>query len=178
MQKAVLLLLPLATLGCTSTLEQVNAVLAAGSGGSPVGAGTGALFRMTDQQKESLKNTIIAGARSGNPQQNLAIKESSGIIYKFIATESCLASYNASMLNVYAAPGKRFPDFGYNSPALLMRYHQKSGCTTVTRIHGWNMPARNALRFEVVYSSELSGESVEANHEIIRQPSGEWLFSN
>ncbi len=39
------------------------------------------------------------------------------------------------------------------------------------------MPARNALRFEVSYISDTSGEVVKGNHEVVKQPSGEWLFT-
>ncbi len=177
MKKLFIFLLPLATVGCASTLEQINTALASLPGGNQSTTSGGFLLRMTEQQKNQLQATIVAGSKSSNPQQNQAVRDSGTTIYKFIATESCLPGYNASSLNIYAAPGKTFGDFGYNSPVQMMRYNDKSSCATVTRIHGWKMPARNALRFETVYSSDLSGESFKVEHEIVRQPSGEWLFT-
>ena len=59
-----------------------------------------------------------------------------------------------------------------------MPYHNKGTGVSVSRIHGWNAPALNALRFEVVYLAEDSGESAKTSHQVVKQPDGAWLFTN
>lgn len=107
-----------------------------------------------------------------------AIKQAAGTIAPFLKIHSCLSGYNASSLNVYAAPGKKYPSNNYiKGPIPTMRSHPKSSCVTVHRVHGWAMPTANALRFEVVYVSDASGESGKSHHEVQKQPNGEWLFT-
>ena len=107
-----------------------------------------------------------------------AVEEAKSTIGSFLKIHSCLSGYDASRLNVYAAPGKFYPNNSYiQSPMPQMRSHNKSSCLTVQRVHGWTMPTANALRFEVVYVSDLSGESGKSYHEVQKQPNGDWLFS-
>ena len=59
-----------------------------------------------------------------------------------------------------------------------MHYHNKEQCVNVARVSGWTSPSINALRFEVVYLADDSGEVVKQNNEVVKQPDGEWLFTN
>jgi hypothetical protein len=107
-----------------------------------------------------------------------AVGEAKSTIGPFLKIHSCLSGYNASSLNTYAAPGKLYPNNNYiQSPMSQMRSHGKSSCLTVQRVYGWAMPTANILRFEVVYISDLSGESGKSYHEVQKQGNGEWLFS-
>ena len=107
-----------------------------------------------------------------------AIAEAAPNISSFLKINSCLAGYNGSSLNTFAAPGKLYPNNNYiGGPMPTMYKHNKAICATVIRIHGWSMPSKNALRFEVVYKAEDSGESGKAEHEVQRQANGQWLFS-
>ncbi|MFN3789067.1 hypothetical protein [Massilia sp.] len=115
---------------------------------------------------------------SPNTAIGQAISEAKSTIAPFLKIHSCLSGYNASSLNVYAAPGKLYPNNNYpHSLIPQMRGHDKSSCLTVQRIHGWTMPSANTLRFEVVYLSDSSGESGKSHHEVQKQANGEWLFS-
>jgi hypothetical protein len=106
-----------------------------------------------------------------------AVAEARGTIAEFLKIHSCI-TYNASSLNAFAAPGKHYPDNNYTqSPKPRMYRHNKGSCVTVQRVYGWTMPTPNALRFEVVYISDTSGESGKSVHEMQKQPNGEWLFS-
>ncbi|GGX95167.1 hypothetical protein GJV26_26615 [Massilia dura] len=106
-----------------------------------------------------------------------AVGEARNTIAQFLKVHSCI-TYNASSLNNFAAPGKLYPNNNYTqSPKPQMRRHDKGSCVTVQRVQGWAMPADNALRFEVVYTSDTSGESAKSMHEMQKQPNGEWLFS-
>lgn len=107
-----------------------------------------------------------------------AVSEAKSTIGPFLKLHSCLSGYNASSLNIYAAPGKLYPNNNYpHSLIPQMRGHDKSSCLTVQRVHGWIMPSANTLRFEVVYLSDSSGESGKSHHEMQKQANGEWLFS-
>jgi hypothetical protein len=114
---------------------------------------------------------------TANAEMDRAVAEAASTIGSFIKTNACLSGYDGSALNVFAAPGKSYPNNNYSGPMPTMYKHNKSSCATVLRVHGWSMPTRNSLRFEVVYVAEDSGESSKAAHEVVKQASGEWLFS-
>ena len=107
-----------------------------------------------------------------------AVGEAAPNISSFIKINSCLAGYNGSALNAFAAPGKAYPNNNYiGGPMPTMYKHSKAACATVHRIQGWSMPTKNSLRFEVIYVAEDSGESGKTQHEVQRQANGEWLFT-
>ena len=117
----------------------------------------------------------LAGAES---DLKTAVEEAAPNISSFVKINSCLAGYNGSALNAFAAPGKSYPNNNYiGGPMPTMYKHSKAACATVLRIHGWSMPSKNSLRFEVVYTAEDSGESGKTEHEMQRQAGGEWLFT-
>lgn len=134
------------------------------------------LASISAEQVEKLKNALVASLP--DPAVMQAIKEGVSALFPFLRIESCMiSSAGASQLNAYAAPNKSF-EYSYgNGPIPNMQYHDKGVCVSVLRIQGWQMPAKNALRFETVYSSEISGETVKKKHEIVKQVSGEWLFT-
>jgi hypothetical protein len=113
-----------------------------------------------------------------NAAMNAALTEAAPVIHDFVAANACIPRYDGSVLNRYAAPGKVYPTHNYiNSPMPQMRAHPTSSCVSVWRIQGWTMPTQNALRFEVTYGSEISGQSIKVGHEVMKQANGEWLFS-
>jgi hypothetical protein len=115
---------------------------------------------------------------SPNAALATAVEEAQVTVAPFLKAHSCLSGYNASILNIYAAPGKLYPNNNYIQALIpQMHRHDKSTCVTVLRIQGWTMLSPNTLRFEVVYVSDSSGESGKSYHEIQKQPNGEWLFS-
>lgn len=131
---------------------------------------------LSSAQQARLQSSLSQGTQDKNI--NTAIAEASPTIRGFIETNSCITAYNGSALNRYAAPGKNYTSVNYiGAPIPKMRYHDKTSCVSVLRIQGWKMPAKNALRFEVSYISDSSDEVVKSNHEVVRQPNGEWLFT-
>lgn len=184
MNRFVQALIPLIlffTVGCTSTLEKVNQDLAsvnnalAGKSSSPSRPVVG-LATITQDQISKIQAGLLS--KNQNTSVAQAISDATPVISNFIKTNSCITGYNGSALDAYAAPGKTFGSFGYiGAPIPQMKYHNKATCASVLRFHGWEMPAKNALRFEVVYIAEDSGESVKGNHELVKQPSGGWLFT-
>lgn len=133
---------------------------------------------ITQEQDAKIQTALQTQTNASNKAMGQAIAEASSTISSFLRINSCLSDYNASALNAYAAPGKIYPNNNYISgPVTMMPRHDKNTCATVIRIHGWSMPTDNALKFEVVYMSDSSGESVKTAHELRKQPSGEWLFA-
>lgn len=139
-------------------------------------AQTRGLAPVTETQAAKIDSALQFNAPNTTLTQ--AVSEAKSTIGPFLKIHSCLSGYNASSLNVYAAPGKLYPNNNYpHSLIPQMRGHDKSSCLTVQRILGWTMPSANTLRFEVVYLSDSSGESGKSHHEVQKQPNGEWLFS-
>lgn len=175
--------------GCTSTLQKVNEDLgqinrAMGGNPSP-SAGTAAPSistagksapgaQISREQEQTILQSLAT--KNSNTALNQAVAEASQNISGFIKISSCQNTYGrGSRLNIYGAPGR---DFSYADGVMMsMPYHDKSRCLSVLRLQGWDMPAKNALRFEVVYVSDSSGESQKRNHELVKQPTGEWLFT-
>lgn len=134
------------------------------------------LTPITEQQLNSIRSALVV--KTDQPAIAQAVAEASATIAEFLKINSCLPGYNGSSLNRYAAPGMTYPRHGYiGGPVAAIPRHPKSACVTVLRVHGWSMPAKNALRFEVVYVSDETGQSSKATHEVVRQPGGEWLFA-
>lgn len=171
--------------GCTSTLKDINNGLSTiNSGLSTVNSTLSGQPALQQENSVSLSSAqqaklqSILNQKTQDKNINIAVSEASTVISEFIGMNSCITGYNGSMLNRYAAPGKLYPSNNYiGAPVPQMRYHDKSSCASVLRIQDWKMPARNALRFEVSYISDTSGEVIKDNNEVVKQPSGEWLFT-
>lgn len=128
------------------------------------------------EQSEKINSAVRI--KTNNTELREAVSEATPTIGAFLKINSCLAGYNASVLNAYAAPGKIYPSHNYiGGPMPTMYRHNKSSCVSVLRVHDWSMPTKNSLHFEVVYLAEDSGESSKATHELVKQTNGEWLFS-
>lgn len=93
-----------------------------------------------------------------------------------LRVESCISGYNASSLHKFAAPSKVYENFNYIDPMLGMKYHSRDACLTVTKIHGFEMPAKNALSFEVVLTADDSGEVGKRYYTVQKQDDDAWLF--
>lgn len=105
------------------------------------------------------------------------IAEASKTIQPFLEKRACIIETRAiSALNIYAAPSIDFT-FMFGPLTTMMRYHDKAQCLTVAKIHGWKSPALNALQFEALFLAEDSAETVKTYHELVKQPDGEWLFT-
>jgi hypothetical protein len=134
---------------------------------------------VTAEQQLAVKQALTKNIPSESVRA--LVTEASPFISTFIERVACLVDYTgAGALNEYAAPGVSFKlTYGdlQGHPMRYAPYHDKAACMTVSRIHGWIAPANNALRFEVIYKADDSGETAKLTHEAIKQPDGEWLFS-
>lgn len=131
----------------------------------------------TDAQKIGFQQEIAKNV-SNNKIRPL-VSEAAPAIAAFIGQLACLNDHaGASALNVHAAPDTDLHNrYVGLRPMRLAKYHDKSSCMSVARVHGWKSPANNALQFEVLYKSDDSGETSKLSHEAVRQSDGVWLFT-
>jgi len=136
-------------------------------------------FAMATPQQQKAIERAIPGSIP-NERLRRMVAEASPAIAEFVGRLACLADHTgASALNEYAAPNANLHNrYVGLRPMRSARYHNKAACMSISRIHGWSAPANNALRFEVVYKSDESGETSKLTHEAIKQPDGVWLFSH
>lgn len=132
----------------------------------------------TAAQQQRLRAELVKNALGA--RISAMVKQAGPSIAPFLQQVSCLAdtSYSArDALNIYAAPGAQLMQYNNTAPMHAAKYHHKGSCLTVARVHGWQAPANNALRFEVMYVADDSGEVMKLEHEVVRQPDGAWLFT-
>lgn len=133
----------------------------------------GSLPSMSPEQLQRMDAALSPDKHQG--ALAASIREAAPIIRDFTRTSACINSYSTSRLAAFAAPRSNYQFF--SPPMLPMRYHDKSSCLSIVRYQGWSMPAQNALRMEVVYHADDSGEGATRGYELTRQPDGQWLFS-
>ena len=132
-----------------------------------------AMITATQQNKISKE----LGKKMAQRDLQTKIAEASKTIQPFLEKRACIIETRAiSSLNIYAAPSIDFT-FMFGPLTAMMRYHDKAQCLTVAKIHGWKSPALNALQFETLFLAEDSAETVKTYHELVKQPDGEWLFT-
>jgi hypothetical protein len=129
---------------------------------------------ITPAQEDSINQALHSKIK--NQQTAAAVAEANETIAEFMKIESCISGYNATPLNKFAAPGKVYPAFNYIGLMPMMKFHSKSSCLTVSKIHGFEMPAKNALSFEVVFAADDSGDIAKRHYTLQKQDDGSWLF--
>jgi hypothetical protein len=113
-----------------------------------------------------------------NDRIGAMVTEAKQVVAAVAERLSCLSTWDGrSAMNEFAAPNSHFV-MGLSAPMAMMQYHDKAFCLTVLRINGWEAPANNALKYEVMFKAEDSGETRSHKHEIVRQTDGTWLFRN
>jgi hypothetical protein len=129
---------------------------------------------ITPEQEMAIQKALTI--KTKNEKLQAVVEQAKGNIAGFLEIESCISRYNGSSLNSFAAPGKKYPGFNYIGVMFGMKYHSKSSCLTVKKIQGWEMPAKNALSFEVLFVADDSGESAKRWYKLQQQENGDWLF--
>lgn len=129
------------------------------------------LAAITTEQAEKIAGQLTI--KTGKSALVVAIQDAKPVIADFLKVKSCMVNWEPALLARFGAPGVAY--FG-SPPIASTSYHGSSTCMSVLRVHGWEMPAKNALVFEAVFVSDVSGESVKERHEIAKSASGEWFF--
>jgi len=141
---------------------------APGSYGSALSNPKGA--SLTEVQKKQLSTQLQP--KIMDAQIKAMIGEANPIVEKVLGMQACF--YPENSYGIYQSRGGSFQTF-YN---FQFKYHDRSQCVNVQRIKNWEASAKNALKFNVMYVSEQSGESVESWYEIQKQLDGIWLFNH
>ena len=146
----------------------------ANTGSTPLQLPGVAMITPTQQSKIAKE----LGKKIAQKDLQTKIAEASKTIQPFLEKRACITEWKASSsLDIYAAAGYSFSNTG--APMVFgFQYHDKARCLTIAKIQGWKSPALNALQFEVLYLAEDSAETKKENHELVKQPDGEWLFTN
>ena len=126
---------------------------------------------LSEQQKKQLVKQI--NPKTKDAQLKAMIAEANPTIEKVLAMQACF--YPTNSYGMYQSYGRDFLQHFNEYYEFL--HHDKSQCVNVQRVKGWEMIAKNVLRFSVVYVSEQSGESAELHYEIQKQLDGVWLFN-
>lgn len=159
-------------------LSTINSALGTVTGTTTNATSASVLAPISAEQKQKIINGLSTSQAQYKGNIANAIGEATPNINQVISFLSCYPSYDAGKyLAQYAAPDYS-PFAGLATPLRRMQYHSKSQCVTLNKLQGWKMPANNALRFEAIYISDTSGESIKQTYEIVKQPSGEWLFTS
>lgn len=127
----------------------------------------------TTVQESQITNQLQT--KNKNNQVKQATIEASNNINGFSKIESCIFE-KPERFSQYIAPGSGIYSISEIN-TMELTHHNRSTCLTLVRFQGWNMPARNILRYEVVYVADDSGESVKVSHELSKQPDGLWLYN-
>jgi hypothetical protein len=140
--------------------------------GAPVG-----YAEITAEQKQAIESALMKNVP--NDKIRDMVKEAAPAITLMAERMGCLAdNKGTSGLNELAAPNVNYGSaLQYNYPMYHAKYHDKSSCLTVIRVSGWIAPANNALRYEVLFKADDSGETHAIKHETVRQPDSSWLFT-
>lgn len=134
------------------------------------------LAAIKDDQKQAIS---LALAKGPHPERlKPATSDLMPTLSAFIERMGCIGERSAAAsLDEFAAPGQTFRYSHGTFPLFKTKYHDRNQCMTVIRVHGWKMPADNAVQFEVVFKADESSETAKTRHEVVRQPDGSWLFT-
>ena len=152
-----------------AVLGATNAVLGAATGNASSSSSSSSSYsrspRPTAEQQLKIDNLAF---KASNAQIQRAVAEAKPNIQKMLRMTSC---FNSQGVKAIATSDHLY------FINLAFTYHPDGKCVDVVRVHGWEMPARNVLKFVVVYSSEISGETRDRTVEM-RNEDGEWLVHN
>lgn len=149
------------------TLEGLNAPSSSDSGGFGRGPGP------SPAQMQKINGAFKKG-NSGEIQR--AINEAMPNIKKLVALASCQwGRFLTDDRHLKGLGPILHPEHGWmDAPAFS--YAPKGKCVDVIRISEWSMPAKNVLKFKVMYYSEDAGETTICKGEMTKEE-GVWLVS-
>lgn len=139
--------------------------------------GEDGLAPISDDQIAQIRSALAARKTTG-PAAARAVRSAAPVIEAFVRVHGCITAHNGAVLDRWTAPGQRFDATGYrNAPIAQLQFHDRTACATVRRFQNWSLPARQVLRFEIVYVGDDGEHSVKTAHELRQQADGGWLFA-
>ena len=177
---AIIGLLAVGLAGCESTAEVLNstarvlnstsAVLGGTSSTSSSSSSNGSYTQKPNAQQQAQLNTALT-YKASNAQLKQAITEAKPVIYQFLEVASCQLTGRGTYLNGVAriTSSERDHFVAMYKPS----NHPEGKCLNVERVDSWEMVAKNAFDFRVLFVSEESGES-RIGIMGMRKEDGEW----
>ena len=177
---AIIGLLAVGLAGCESTAEVLNstarvlnstsAVLGGTSSTSSSSSAQGSYTQKPNAQQQAQLNTALT-YKASNTQLKQAITEAKPVIYQFLEVASCQLTGRGTYLNGVAriTSSERDHFVAMYKPS----NHPEGKCLNVERVDSWEMVAKNAFDFRVLFVSEESGES-RIGIMGMRKEDGEW----
>ncbi|MBE9577733.1 MULTISPECIES: hypothetical protein [Moraxella] len=155
-----------------NALGGVNKVLsvATGTTAPSTQATTSHFANATDAQMQKIVNAVN---QPTNTALDSVIAKASPNIAQVLLLGGCATSIE---LEAGALQSPQASSTFMVSAMTSTTYHPKSQCMTVQNIGSWSQPAKNSLKFKVVYSSDVSGETVTRHVEMLDEyGNGNWL---
>lgn len=177
---AIIGLLTVGLAGCESTAEVLNstarvlnstsAVLGGTNSTSASSSAQGSYTQKPNAQQQAQLNTALT-YKASNAQLKQAITEAKPVIYQFLEVASCQLTGRGTYLNGVAriTSSERDHFVAMYKPS----NHPEGKCLNVERVDSWEMVAKNAFDFRVLFVSEESGES-RIGIMGMRKEDGEW----
>jgi hypothetical protein len=161
--------------GCsTQQLQAMNQQLAAVN--QSMAAATAPVGPPMPQPTAAQQQQLLAQINQPQAQAQIqtAVQQAGPTIQKVVQFMACYPGWNPDRyLTQYFAPGGAVD---MAPPIKGMRYAPAGQCLDIVRMDNWQMPALNALKFRVVYSSPASGESATENITFQREGASTWLL--
>lgn len=158
----------------TQQLQAVNSQMAAIN--QSMAAVTAPVGPPMPQPTAAQQQQLLAQINQPQAQAQIqaAVQQAAPTIQKVVSFMACYPGWNPNRyLTQYFAPGG---SIDMAPPLKGMRYAPAGQCLDVVRMDNWQMPALNALKFRVVYSSSVSGESATENMTFQREGASTWLL--
>lgn len=127
--------------------------------------------KITDNQMQKIVNALLQP--TNNPTLDNAITQARGNIGQLLVLGGCATNFN---FGAGAVQSPKAFSHSLVSAIASTNYHPKTQCLTVQNIGSWEQPTNNSLKFRVVYVSDVSGETITRNVEMIDEyGNGNWL---
>lgn len=158
-----------------NALGKVNKVLGTVSGNqtstTQTTASTPQFAIATEQQTKQIISALMTSTNNSTLDAKLAHAREN--IAQVLVMGSCGTKFNFGA-GKYQSP--QAETHHLVSAMFNTTYHPNNQCMTVKNIGSWQQPANNALAFQVVYYSDVSGETVKRNVEFIDEyGNNNWL---
>lgn len=136
----------------------------------------GGFIQPTANQKLAIANKLKNANVYGGTAK--ALVEAAPTLQAFLETVSCSNVYGMENVGRYTTLNASKNKYSFSGAMEGLHYHPNSQCMTVTQIGNFTMPALNALKLQVMFVSDVSGESAARAYLLIKQDDGSWLVDN
>lgn len=127
----------------------------------------------TNAQKQAIQMKLINADVKGNA--SVAMNEARSVLQDFLERVACSDEYGMKNIGEFTTLNAAQNKFYFSGAMKNTQYHPKTSCMSVTQVGNVTMPALNALRMEVMFVSDVSGESDMRAYLLMKQSNGTWL---